>query len=464
MAPIIIAIFMLTAAFPISIAFSAHNSPFPTLVLLDGFSEYLSGECRKYCIENNIQLKELFSPYIYRVLEARGQDPSVESLAPVKDEDILAWGSRNEIGQNEHKDDLSTADFKKLSNRFTYIIAESDSGVSTAEKMAAILGLIGNGMSPHLRNKFQSNLRVSSAGLPTVQQQLVSDLDAALAFANMIWKDVPISDRKCVVKPYRGVASDGVYLCTSETEITEAFSTLINAIKYGGGINEAVLVQEYADGTEYAVDTIAQDGIIKVIALWRYHKLSANGSPFVYQCTELVDISSDEERAVCEYCLAVLAAQELTWGPTHTEIKATSRGPRLIEINARWHGQNFPALTRACLGNDAVYCTLDTVFKPDKFQSIPRLPNKKLGAGRIVHLISSVEGVVTSVNHLDEIRSMESVKIVDIEHEVGGRAVKSVDLRSDAGYIVMYHENKEVVERDYLRILELQTTLFSIEN
>lgn len=37
------------------------------------------------------------------------------------------------------------------------------------------------------------------------------------------------------------------------------------------------------------------NGEIKVIALWKYKKLSANGAPFVYQCSELIDVNSDEE-------------------------------------------------------------------------------------------------------------------------------------------------------------------------
>jgi hypothetical protein len=50
------------------------------------------------------------------------------------------------------------------------------------------------------------------------------------------------------------------------------------------------------------------------------------------------------------------------WGPTHTEIRHTSDGPRLIEINARWHAQNFIPLVRACLGYDAVHSALDAYF------------------------------------------------------------------------------------------------------
>ena len=77
----------------------------------------------------------------------------------------------------------------------------------------------------------------------------------------------------CVIKPYRGVASDGVFLCDSKEQARDSFRKLKGANTYGGGINEKVLIQEFADGTEYAMDTVSMDGEVKVLALWRYTKV-----------------------------------------------------------------------------------------------------------------------------------------------------------------------------------------------
>ena len=37
--------------------------------------------------------------------------------------------------------------------------------------------------------------------------------------------------------------------------------------QFGGGVNDKVLVQQHVTGTEYAVDTVARDGQIKVMML-----------------------------------------------------------------------------------------------------------------------------------------------------------------------------------------------------
>ena len=72
-------------------------------------------------------------------------------------------------------------------------------------------------------------------------------------------------------------------MCETLEDVENAFLSLYKQPKFGGGVNDQVLIQEYADGPEFAVDTVAQDGDIKIVALWKYHKLPANGAPFVYQ-------------------------------------------------------------------------------------------------------------------------------------------------------------------------------------
>ena len=130
-------------------------------------------------------------------------------------------------------------------------------------------------------------------------------------------------------------------------------------------MNDAVLIQEFVSGTEYAVDTVTRNGDTKVVALWRYRKIPFNGAPFVDQCTELVPCDGEEERVVCDYCVELLRdALGVRFGPTHTEIMATADGdgPRLIEVNARFHAQHFRPIVRACLGYDALETTMDAYF------------------------------------------------------------------------------------------------------
>ena len=273
----------------------------------------------------------------------------------------------------------------------TLVVSESDCGTQDAERIASTLGLVGNGISPHLRNKYLANEKLRERGIPSVKQAWASCWEEAEDFLdNVLWADSDGVHTQCVIKPYRGVASDGVSLCNSMEEARQAFDRLYMKPQFGGGLNERVLIQEYVTGTEYAVDTVARDGEIKVVALWRYRKLPFNGAPFVYQCSELVSADGEYEAGVCDYCVDVLQALGVRWGPTHTEIMCTADGPRLIEVNAgRFHAQHFYPIVRGCLGYDALACTLDSFFNPEAFDAIPDRPDALAAHGLILHLINS---------------------------------------------------------------------------
>ena len=80
----------------------------------------------------------------------------------------------------------------------------------------------------------------------------------------------------------------------------------------------------------------------------------------------------------------------------------------------------------------------------------------------IVHLISPVEGTVSRINHEDEIRSLPSFIYMHLEPEVGGPIVRTVNIRTDSGYVLLQHADAEVVEADYRRVCELQSTIFEV--
>lgn len=44
----------------------------------------------------------------------------------------------------------------------------------------------------------------------------------------------------------------------------------------------------------------------------------------------------------------------------------TARGPRLIEVNGRWHAQHFRPITDRALGYDALQASIDAAFFPGR--------------------------------------------------------------------------------------------------
>jgi hypothetical protein len=170
-----------------TLSLSSITSP-PTLILVDAFADYLSGHCKDYCRDHDIRYVEVVSSYSKGALEAKGMKLPPHFIAP-KEGSELDWAESEEI---------------ELDN--CSILAESDAGTTTAERIGTSLGLRGNGPSPQLRNKYLMNERCKDQGLKVVRQVLASTWEEAETFLmDVLWADRTDGELECIVKPYRGM-------------------------------------------------------------------------------------------------------------------------------------------------------------------------------------------------------------------------------------------------------------------
>ena len=423
------------------------------------------------------------------------------------------------------------------------IVCESDSGLDDAERLGEALGLYPDrhdGFNVARRNKFLMNKACESAGLRVVRQKMCETLEEALEFASELGvrgeadcagdksenvgkrgaaeiisvvesskaldgadcaeEQVPSNNgllgmatndhtegtslgrRYCVVKPSRGVASDDVHLCPDLESVQTAFTRIKGSTVFGsmhGEKHEKVLVQEFASGTEYAIDIVSKAGHHKVAALWRYDKRPANGASFVYHATELVDADTDVGRSICEYVMDALGALNVNWGISHNEVIVDAEGPRLVEVNLRQHNTDFAPLTSTCIGYNALDMLLaaylgdaeefppNTEHKRLAWDSLPDLPVTR-AYGAIVHLVSHSEGILTGLNipALEEIEDMGSVLAMELYPHytaMGEHIEKTVDIRTDCGWLHIMNDDPEQFKSDYDRVVELMPHIFSVE-
>jgi len=420
-------------------------------------------------------------------------------------------------------------------------ICESDSGLGEAELLGdAISVRYHNGYNEARRDKFLMNEVAAKHGLRTVQQKLCASLDEANAFATELGvgqshpsldytSEEDCSDLKassalslsgtediraenfntgrlggttsshhrlqkedrswkyCIIKPTRGVASDDVHFCSNLEQVKAAFEKIQGTSIFGstsGERHNSVLVQEFAVGTEYAIDIISKNGEHKIATLWRYDKRQANGAPFVYFATEVVDAESKIGKIVCEYAMKALDALDIRYGLTHSEFiinendeMERSLGPRLVEVNCRQHNTNFAPLAMAAIGYNALDMLLASLLGdlpglPENtehmrlpWDELPQLPQTRAFAA-VVHLVCYEEGLLVAIRHdvLEEIGSLPSVYAMEIyDHfEVGGHIEKTIDIRSDSGWVHIINDDEEQFQHDYDRIVELMPLMFEV--
>lgn len=67
--------------------------------------------------------------------------------------------------------------------------------------------------------------------------------------------------------------------------------------------------------------------------------------------------------------------------------------------------------------------------------------------------------------HLATIEAMDSVRELEVyaAFDVGEIVTPTIDIRSDAGYVLLVHEDPEVLERDYQTITAMQPEIVVVE-
>lgn len=267
------------------------------------------------------------------------------------------------------------------------------------------------------------------------------------------------------------------------------------------------------------------------------------------------DNSINRMESIYAYASEVLDALDVKWGPAHIEImwREKEELPVLIEANVgRFHGQDTVTLCNMAYDCNAVALTLDAYLSngieresPLLFKSVdetqptnivsftstrtssvegyqqqqmsayhrwiavPPTPYKRTRcAGRIVHLMSHVEGILSEPpHHTDQI--LGSHDVIDVDNiyiknnpnndhsqndndndsdrkenhlesnkhvfkslfrfaskydaeDIGLWIPKTIDLHTTAGYALLLHPEKCIVDTDYSKLVELQLDMFSV--
>jgi len=419
------------------------------IIIIDNFSpyhgDYLTIKARE---DYNLGIVQVLSPYLTGYLyQEEGETGHLPSRMPLECH-LNAWKS-------------------KIPFEIEAIYCESDSGLFSSEWLGDKLNVVKHNGKPNpaRRDKFLLNELVKLHGnLPTVKQQLCSTWEEAHDFAvnelNLLEEN-----NSCIAKPRRGVASDNVFRCYTVQELHKAYHKISDSSLFGSmkqREQNQILLQEYLQGTEYAVDIVSRNGQHKMAALWKYDKRLVNNAPFVYFATKLVDAADRIGQLILSYVSRVLDILDINWGLCHVEVMVLDYDVRLIEVNCRQHNTDFVPLTDCCIGYNAMDMLLMSYFDQDTWETIPALPNIRTN-GAVIHLVSFVEGIIQDFYGLDIIENLESVQYQKIYKEIGNFIEKTVDIRTDAGFIHLINDNEDTFQKDYRIIVDLMPHMFIVE-
>lgn len=234
------------------------------------------------------------------------------------------------------------------------VVTSSEYFVAVAARAARRLRLPGADPAAvdRCRDKRRQRAALAGAGIPVPAWAAAGTPQEALAAAAAIGYPV-------VVKPADGTGSRGVRLCGDAAEVGAHSTALL-----GGGRDErdqpslpAVLVEEYVPGPEFSVETFGTE----VVGVTAKHLGPLPSFVETGHDVPTPFLDPDAAAALKAAGQRALAALGLGFGPAHTEVRLGSRGPVVVEVNARLAGGRIPTLVRLATGVDLIGATVEAV-------------------------------------------------------------------------------------------------------
>ncbi|WMX44001.1 ATP-grasp domain-containing protein [Streptomyces roseicoloratus] len=318
---------------------------------------------------------------------------------------------------------------------FQSAVALFELGLLPAARINEALGLNGESVETVelLLDKWRMRQRLAEKGISPMASAVGRSAQDVRDFVKE--HGLPI-----IVKPVRESGSVGVFRVDDEAGV-EAVAARYRSLDdeewavgdlFSNDSFDEFLMEEYLDGPEISVETLSFDGRHVVCAVTDKAAFGG-GSGFVElglsQPSRHPEETLDEvRRLVADF----LDAMGLRNGPSHTEIRLTSRGPRIIESHNRIGGYGVNEMVEAAYGVDMERYTLGVRF--GLVEPLTASP-EPLG-GVALQALTPEPGRVVEVGGVDAVRADPA--FVDLHVKVKpGDVVNPLTWNEDiGGYVI----------------------------
>lgn len=291
---------------------------------------------------------------------------------------------------------------------FTRVVSLVDQAMELVGRINDELGLPGTSEAVAHRFNDKSAMRawLRATGFEDVAAEPVGDADALRRFGAR--HGFPL-----VLKPADGTASRGVVRIDSADDVEPAWRAAA-ALRDRADLPFAAyypvsefVAEEYLDGAEYSVEAFSFDGRHSVIAI-----TGKSQDGFIEMGhAQPAMVTAEDDRAIVAYVTGFLDAMGLRDGVSHTELRMTSRGPRVIEGHNRVAGGRVMDLVEAVYGIDLERYTVGWPFR-----LVPELPARPSARGAgAVRFLTAEPGTVAAIEGAEEVRTHPGVLDLEID-------------------------------------------------
>ncbi|WP_271809502.1 ATP-grasp domain-containing protein [Clostridium beijerinckii] len=293
----------------------------------------------------------------------------------------------------------------------------SDLAMVTVNYVGNALGLIANSNESTLisTNKFEMRKAFEENEIPCPKFIHVTE-KTNLDELNI---DYPV-----IVKPTDRSGSRGINKVYYIEEMEKAVKEAI-----GVSFNKEVLIEEYAEGREFSIEYISQNGIHNFLAITEKF---TTGEPHFIETAHMqpARITKEQEERIKEIIPRALTALKIENGASHSELKIDNyNNIKIIEIGARMGGDCIGSdLVQISTGYDFVNMVID-IAMGEKLE-FSKVSEPKVGLIKFIFTNKDYE----LYRNIKEQYREKIYRVSEIE-EVGSREVTDSSMRF--GYFIL---------------------------
>lgn len=369
------------------------------------------------------------------------QLPAIEKARELGLQTVVCDMNPDAVGFNVPgviKEIVSTIDTKKILDAARrhhidgIMTLATDMPMQSVAVVAKELGLVGISEDTALKatNKAYMRDALKEAGVPIPLYYKVKTKEE---FAKAVQR-VREAGYKVIVKPADNSGSKGIELLDdySPESLAKAYEYSEDNSRAGG-----LMVEEFMEGSEVSVETLAIDGEVHVIQIT--DKLTTGAPYFVEMGHNDPSMLPEEMRnQIAEVAIAANKAIGIENGPSHTEIKVTKDGPKIVELGARLGGDNITThLVPLSTGVNMVEACLRIALgeKPDI--------EKKWNKGSAIRYFHQHAGIVKSIDGVEKAEKIPGVVQISIVHNVGEKITEINNSGSRMGFVIAQKDTPE---------------------
>ena len=323
------------------------------------------------------------------------------------------------------------------------IIAVGDPPIIVGALASRALGLPGNPPESirTCRSKLLSRKILKNARLPVPNYQCIAVSQNPLRAIQSV-------NFPCVLKPLSLSTSQGVIRANNHDSFLRAFERIRRLlqspqIRASQADNlDRILVEDYVDGNEFALEALLRNGRLKVLAL--FDKPDLLQGPFfeetLYVTPSRLPLElQDQIKSCCQNACQVLG---LVDGPIHAEFRLNRQGPWILEVAPRTIG----GLCSRTLSFGTGMSLEEIHLRHSLRMPIPSL-QRETDASGVMMLPIPVKGHLQGVSGTEEALGVKGICKLSITAKPGQKLLPSPEGSSYLGFLFARGASPQEVEQ-----------------